>query len=343
MNLLMGVNGKTVNAEVLVIKGEENPILGFKTTKSLGILKVGEVSAIKDQMLERYQDVFKGLGKLKDFQLKLNIDPLVAPVAQPTRRVPFHLREKASEKLRELLKEDVLEHVEGSTEWVSPMVVAPKQNGDVRVCVDMRSANAAVIRERHPIPTVDEILEELKDATIFSRLDLRWGFHQVELAEESRFITTFSTHEGLFRYKRLNFGISSAPEVFQRIVQQVLSGLAGARSIAVDIIIFGNEENHEGRLQAVLQRLQSKGLTLNRDKCEFGVSKTTFMGHVLTPMGVAPRKLKEKAVIEAKRPENPAEIRSFLGLVTYMSKFVKDLATVSEPLRQLSRDNLELK
>ena len=202
----------------------------------------------------------------------------------------------------------------------------------------MREANTAVVRERHPIPTVDEVLEELKDSTLFSRLDLRWGFHQIELDETSRYITTFSTHEGLFQYNRLNFGITSAPEVFQRIVQQVLSGLKGARSIADDIIVFGNENNHDARLEAVLQRLSEKGLTLNKDKCEFRVSKTTFMGHVLTPMGVAPDELKTKAVREARAPTNPAEVRSFLGLVTYMAKFVKDLATLADPLRELTRE-----
>ena len=129
------------------------------------------------------------------------------------------------------------------------------------------------------IPTIDEVLEELKDATLFSRLDLKWGFHPIELAEESRYITTFSTHDWLFRYKRLNFGISSALEVYQRIVQQVLSGLEDAKSIADDIIVFGTDETHDQRLNAVLQRLQDKGLTLNKDKCELRVSKTTFIGH----------------------------------------------------------------
>ena len=98
------------------------------------------------------------------------------------------------------MQEDVIEKLEGPTPWVNPVVVVPKPNGDVRLCVDMRCANKAIIRERHPIPTIDEVLEDMQEASVFSKLDLKWGYHQVELSEESRNITTFITHKGLFRY-----------------------------------------------------------------------------------------------------------------------------------------------
>ena len=109
----------------------------------------------------------------------------------------------------------------GPTEWVSPLVVVPEPDGDIRVCVDMRRANEAIERERHPIPTIEEVLNDLNGSTVFSKLDLKWGFHQVELETESRRITTFITHRGLFQYKRLMFGITSAPEKYQKIVKDV--------------------------------------------------------------------------------------------------------------------------
>ena len=178
----------------MLIPGNAIPIIGLKTATELDLLKVGgEVNSVMDtkDILKKYESVFVGIGKLKNYQLRLNINQEVNPVAQPTRRVPFHLREKTTQKIKELEQEGIIERVEGPTEWVSPLVVAPKRNGDVRICIDMREANTAVIRERHPIPTVDEVLEELKDSTLFSRLDLRWGFHQIELDETSRYITTF--------------------------------------------------------------------------------------------------------------------------------------------------------
>ena len=122
---------------------------------------------------------------MKGYQLKLHLNKDVKPVAQLVRRLPFGLREKVDKKLDELLKEDIIEEVpSGPTQWVSPLVVVPKPDGDIRVCVDMRRANEAIERERHPIPTMEEVLHDLNGSTVFSKLDLKSGFHQVELDAE---------------------------------------------------------------------------------------------------------------------------------------------------------------
>ena len=121
-------------------------------------------------------------------------------------------------KIDELLDGDIIERVEGPTTWASPVVVAPKLSGEIRLCVDMRRANDAIIQERLPIPTVDEVLEELNGITVFSKLDLHHGFHQVELHVDSRDINTFVTHDGLFCYQRLSFGVNAAPEKYQHII-----------------------------------------------------------------------------------------------------------------------------
>ena len=149
----------------------------------------------------KYQKVFNGIGKLKEYRLKLHVDPDVTLVAQKPRCVPFALREKVAAKVEDLIAKDILERVDGPTSWVSPVVVAPKSEGDIRLCVDMRKANQATIRKRIPTPTVDEVVENLNGSAVFSKLDLRLGFHQIELDEESRDITTFATHDGLFWYK----------------------------------------------------------------------------------------------------------------------------------------------
>ena len=117
------------------------------------------------------------------------------PVAQPVRRLPFGLRDKVDEKLDELLEKDIIKEVSRRpTEWVSPLVVVPKSDGDIRICVDMRRANEAIVRECQPIPTIEEVLYDLNGSTVFSKLDLKWGFHQIELEAELREITTFDTH-----------------------------------------------------------------------------------------------------------------------------------------------------
>ena len=126
---------------------------------------------------EQFPEVFSGIGKLADFQLKLHINRDVKPVAQPVRRLPFGLRDKVDEKLDELLEKDFIEEVSSRpTEWVSPLVVVLKSDGDIRICVDMRRANEAIVRERHPIPTIEEVLYDLNGSTVFSKLDLNGAF-----------------------------------------------------------------------------------------------------------------------------------------------------------------------
>lgn len=204
-----------VKTEFVVTNGNGLALLGCETTEKLGILKIGtDVNAVetvgdsKTDWVAKYRECFNGVGKLAGYQAKIHVDSQVNPVAQPVRRVPFGLRKRVESKLEELETLDIIEKVQGPTPWVSPIVIVPKSSGDVRLCIDMRRANEAVIRERHPIPTVDEVLQRLNDSKVFSKLDLKWGYHQIELEPGSRKITTFVTHKGLYQYKRLIFGIS---------------------------------------------------------------------------------------------------------------------------------------
>ena len=278
----ISMGNKCVSAEVTVVKGQGESLLGRETATELGVLKLQiPVNHVVDysELMTRYKDVFTGIGKLKDFQLNLHIDQQVQPVAQSLRRPAFSLREKIEKKLEELLQEDIIEKVEGPTPWVNPVVVVPKPNGDVRLCVDMRCANKAIIRVRHPIPTIDEVLEDMQEGSVFSKLDLKWGYHQIELSEESCGITTFVTHKGLFRYKRLMFGITSAPGKYQPVIQQVLQDCSGTANISDDIIIYGpNTSEHDKRLEKVLTRLKDRGLTLNKEKCVFHIAKAHIYG-----------------------------------------------------------------
>ena len=325
-------------------------ILGNVTARELGVLHIGpkasfvggncnEVkSDFADQLKAQYPQAFMGVGKLKDFELKLHVNPDVPPVAQKLRRVPFALRDKVKAKIDELLEDDIIERVEGPTTWASPVVVAPKPSGEIRLCVDMRRANEAIIRERLPIPTVDEVLEELNGSTVFSKLDMRHGFHQIELHQDSRDITTFITHEGLFRYKRLSFGVNAAPEKYQHIISQVIADIGGVVNIADDLIVHGKTVvEHDQNLHKLLARLKEKNLTLNSEKCVFGMSKVVFMGILLSKHGIGPTEEKVRAVKEAVRPSSVSEVRSFLGLVGFSSRFIPDFATKAEPLRVLCR------
>ena len=151
---------------------------------------------------------------MKDTQVKLSINEDVKPIAQKTRRVPFHLREKVSKETQRLQELDIIEESSGPTPWVSPVVIVHKPNDEIRICLDSRAINTAIERERHPMNTIEDLIVEVNGSQVFSKIDLNKGYHQIELAPESRYITTFATHEGLFRYKRLCFGINTAAEIF---------------------------------------------------------------------------------------------------------------------------------
>eukprot|EP00795_Rhopilema_esculentum_P002482 gene2482-18144_t len=224
-----------------------------------------------DAILNKYPEVFDGLGKLKDDTVTLSIDHSQTPKIQPQRRIPYHMRQKVKEALKKLEKEDIIERVpaDKGTPWVSPIVIVPKKDGAVRICVDMRVANNAINRIRHPIPTVDDVSCALNGAKFFSKLDLSQAYHQLELSEESRNITTFSTQVGLFRYKRLNYDTNASAEIFQYTLQKALQGLNGVQNIADDIVVYGaTREEHDANLDKCLERLKNKGLTLNKSKCK---------------------------------------------------------------------------
>ena len=147
----------------------------------------------------------------------------------------------------------------GPTPWISPVVVVPKKNKGVSVCVDMHEANKAIEREKHPMPTVDDLIADLNNSTVFSKLDLTNAYHQLELEESSRYITTFSTHAGLHRYKRLLFGVNAALEIFQRTIADLLSDIPGARDLSDDIIVHGKTQaEHDETQRKTLKRLQEK-------------------------------------------------------------------------------------
>ena len=347
--LRVETGSRVANVDFHVVKGHSGNLMGRKSSVDLGFLKIGmpeSVNAIAENginpILTEYEDVFSGLGKLKDFKLKIHVDQSVKPVAQPIRRMPYSMRAQVAEKINELEKADIIEKVEGPTPWVSPLVAVPKKNGEVRVCVDMRQANKAVMRERYPIPNVDELLQSLNGATVFSKLDLRSGYHQIEIAEESRPITTFVCQKGLYRYKRLIFGISCASEVYQRVIQQTLQDINGVRNVSDDIIVYGRtQKEHDEALRQVLQRLRDKNLTLNRDKCEFNRESITFLGHTLSKNGIEAEKRKIDAIQDTARPTCAKEVRSFLGLVNYVARWIPNFATLAEPLRKLTRKTVE--
>ena len=254
-------------------------------------------------MSQKYPTLFDGIGKLKDFEVKLHIDKSVKPVAQPARRIPFRLRKQVEAELERLEQQDIIERVDGPTPWVSPLVVIPKKSGEIRLCINMQMENKAILRERHPTPTVDDLIHAMNGSTAFSKLDLRSGYHQSSLAPESRYITTFSTHKGLRQFTRLNFGTNSASELFQHVVSEQIRDIPNVMNVSDDIIIFGKtKQEHDNALEAVFNRFAKIGLTLDKKKCELSKNSLSFFGFVFSSTGVSPDPAKVKVIHEGQPP-----------------------------------------
>ena len=189
----------------------------------------------------------------------------------------------------------------------------------------------SVQREPYPMPKVDDTLALLSGATIFSKLDANSGFWQIPLSKERRPLTTFITPFGRFHFNKLPFGISCAPELFQRRMNQMLEGLEGVVCLVDDVLVFGsNREEHDTRLVAVLQWLGKAGATLNQEKCVFYKMSVKFLGHVLDQDGIHADPEKTSAISNMEQPQSVTDLRRFMGLVNQLEKFSPRIAEIIE-------------
>lgn len=322
----------TKTATFYVVKHGTRNLLGKDTAIAMGVLKIGfGINNVTQTPFPKFKDVV----------LDISINKSVSPVSQPYRRIPIPLENKINDKLTELVKMDIIEPVNKPSAWVSPMVPVLKSDGDIRICVDMRCANKAIEREHHPLPTMEQLIPKFRKAKFFSKLDIKNAFHQVELKETCRYITTFITNRGLFQYKRLMFGICCAPEHFQKIMERMLLGCDDVVNFIDDIVVFGEDEcKHNAKLTIVLEVLKKNNVLLNDEKCIFNTSIVKFLGHELSHHGVRPLDKYVKVVDSFREPKNIEEIQSFLGLVNFVNKWIPNLATLTEPIRELTRQKL---
>ena len=222
------------------------------------------------------------IGCLKGCKIHLQINKEIKPIIQSYRRPPYHLAEATEKAIDELNQNDIIEPAPQPIRWLSQLVIVPKDKkpNEVRITVDFRVANKAIIRTNFVTPTLEEIKYDLRDAAFFSEMDCNKAFHQLELADEdSKDITTFESERGPFRYKRLHMGVHNASEIFQNEIRKALKGLAGVKNIADNILVYGRtREEHNERLRALCERLKEIGLTCSPDNCKLGVEEIIFFG-----------------------------------------------------------------
>ena len=327
---------REVKEDVFVVRRLRKALLGRPAIESLGLLcRVNTVRSEKD-LRRQFPKLFSGLGKLQgEYRIELRNDAKPFALNTP-RRVAIPMLPKVRAELERMETLGVVRRVQEPTDWCSGMVVVPKPGGKVRICVDLTRLNESVRRERHPLPAVEQALAQLAGARVFTKLDANSGFWQIPLAEESALLTTFITPFGRFCFNRLPFGITSAPEHFQRRMAEILQDCEGVVCLVDDVLIHGkSQEEHDRRLMVVLQKLQEAGLTLNQQKCEFSKSQVKFLGQIVDHAGIRPDPDKVAAIVHFRTPTCVGDIRRFLGMANQLSKFALLLADKTKPLRDL--------
>ncbi|UYV63627.1 hypothetical protein LAZ67_2005063, partial [Cordylochernes scorpioides] len=339
---------KTESLEFFIADGYYQPILGIEAIEKLSLIKKCDAVQIQQnnsakEILNRHKNIFEGIGRLP-IEHKIRLNENTTPVIASSRKIPFSIREKVKAELERMEKLDIIEKVEEPSEWTHPIVVVQKPSGDVRICMDPRELNKYIQRERYILPTAETIFSELKGATVFSVFNASSAFWQVPLDKESTNLCTIATPFGRFRFKRLPYGLNSASEVFQRCINNILSGLQGTACYMDDILIYGSTmEEHNRNLETVLRRLEENNVKLNAKKQQIAVDKVNFLGHIISRDGIAIQASRAEAIQKFKRPENKTEVQRFLGMVTYLGKFIPNLSDKTAPLRKLISNKSEWK
>ncbi len=293
------------------------------------------------EILDKHQKLFENsVGKLNSFKAHVYLKENAKPTITKARSIPYAMNDAFNKELDRLVKDGILEPVDHS-EWASPVVVVPKRDKTVRVCGDYKvHVNPQLMDDGYPLPNVEDLLTQLAGGAVFSKLDLSHAYQQLELDDESQVFLTLNTPRGLFKVKRLMYGIASAPAIFQKTMDQILQGIDGVICYLDDILIRGRSEvEHDRILDQVLTRLESHGVRLKRSKCEIGLPSVTYLGFRVDKNGLHPTDEKTKAISEAPSPKDVSELRSWLGLVNYYGSFLDNLSTKLEPLYSLLKQD----
>lgn len=294
-------------------------------------------------LLEKYKEIqLPGVAKITGIKAKLTLKEHAHPVFLKARPVLFKLIPMVEEELKRLETTGILEKVDAS-DWATPIVPVLKSNKQIRICGDFSvTLNPQLVVDEHPLPTSDELCNSMANGRIFSKIDLRQAYLQLEVREEDKPLLTLNTSKGLYCCNRLMYGIASAPAIWQRTIETILSDIPGVVVFLDDVRIAGSsEEDHLQKLEEVFKRFQRYNIRINVEKSEFCTDKIYYCGYVIDRYGLHKAPEKMKAIKEMRKPENKTEVRSFLGMITYYGNFIPNLSEIVFPLNQLLRKEVD--
>ena len=344
------------NIGIYVVKGNVEALLSGAASEALGVISFhgspevrrteteGEKDPVKQVYTSQLPSLFCGVGKMNNVKVKFHVDPSVPPVARPKKTTPYHLNSKLDKEIARMEEDGIIEDHEGPAPWISNLVLAPKDDNGIRVTLDMREPNRAILDTGLPIPRAEDIRKEFAGCKFFTKLDLRSAFHQLELDEESRYLTVFHHGGKLKRYTRLTMGAKPASGELSKALRPLFNDLAAVHIIHDDIVIATPTlSEHEDATIEALQILFKAGLTLNSKKCLFHKKEIPFWGMIIGEEGVRPDPRKVESLVNATRPESKAELMSFLCMLQANSEFIPNLSKQNVHLRELTKKDVRFK
>lgn len=305
--------------------------------------KVNKVDDMIEEIGLNFPRILSGLNNsIEGYTAEILLKEEAVPIFHKAYSVPFKVRDKVEQELERLCELKFLQPVKHS-KWASPIVVLPKDDGKIRICVDFKvTVNKMIKTEHYPLPRIDDIFAGFSNCKYFSVLDLEGAFQQILVSESSKELLTINTHKGLFQYTRLPFGISSAPSIFQYVMDQILKNMDNVACYLDDIIIGAStKELCKKRLNEVLSRLNNHNVQINLKKCKFVQTSVAYLGHVLSSEGIRPNPDKVKAIVDSKSPTNLQQLQAYLGLLNYYGRYIPNLSIELKELYNLLRKDVK--
>ena len=292
-------------------------------------------------LLQEYEDIFpeeepSGLPPLRGIEHQIDFIPGATLPNRPAYRANPEETKEIQRQVEDLLTKGKIR--ESMSPCAVPVIVVPKKDNSWRMCTDCRAINKITVKYRYPIPRLDDMLDELCGAVIFSKIDLKSGYHQIRIREGDEWKTAFKTKYGLYEWLVMPFGLTNAPSTFMRLMNHVLRVFIGKFVVVYfdDILVYSkNVEEHLDHLRAVLDTLRRESLYANFKKCSFCMDKIVFLGFVVSANGIEVEKDKVKAILDWPTPKNISEVRSFHGLASFYRRFVKNFSTIAAPLNEI--------
>src|SRR3954466_2042155 len=292
------------------------------------------------RVVREYPDVFPeelpGMPPDREIEFLIDLIPGTGPIAKRPYRMPAKELAGLKEQIRELQAKGFIRP--SSSPWGAPVLFVEKKDGTMRMCVDYHFLNEVTIENKYPLPVINDLFDQLEGACVFSKIDLRSGYHQLKIREGDIPKTTFTTRYGLYEYTVMSFGLTNAPAYFMNLMNKVFMEFLDKFVVVFidDILVFSkNEEEHKEHLRLVLEKLREHQLYAKFSKCEFWLKEVGFLGHVISGEGIAVDPTKVETVTKWEAPTTVGEIRSFLGLAGYYRRFIENFSKIAKPMTEL--------